>query len=525
MKDKGFVAIAVCMVAIATVFALMGVEGIFDQFVYQSALAETEPALPEIIAVESITHEVFLPLILNGFPPPPPDVPVLNEINNPNGENNYTVSWSSTANATSYILQEDDNDNFSSPANVYEGPDTTKVITGKDIGTYYYRVKATNSAYESGWSNVQSVVVTEPLEIEEWKIIKLPGEESIGYGIFPSFALDSGGNPHISYSRGNVYWPTNESLLAGEEVRNDPNVLYLGWDGNKWIKHYVDSNNLTMDIDTSLAINSNDQPMIAYPKGSPYGLGLAWWGGTSWEKTSIHGLDFYPVYVNLALRANNNPCISFLNQEISEYRIYFSCATKDGWPAELVGTSKSGTRSMLFYYHSLVLAVDDTPHISYIYGRQDSEAQLYYATKVDGSWEREPLDGKGMGSYSSLALDSQNRPHISYHDHENGNLKYAKQEDGQWHIEIIDNSGIVGQFTSLALDSQDHPHISYIDATNGNLKYAFWDGSQWQIETIDDTGEVWRWTSLALDGSDFAHIVYRRLYNMRYATNSGFTGE
>lgn len=44
--------------------------------------------------------------------------------------------------------------------------------------------------------------------------------------------------------------------------------------------------------------------------------------------------------------------------------------------------------------------------------------------------------------------------------------------DGTWSIETVDSAGEVGLFTSLALDSDDNPHISYTDYSNTDLKYA-----------------------------------------------------
>jgi hypothetical protein len=112
---------------------------------------------------EPFTLKVFLPLILNEFPLSPPEIPILNQINNPDGKNNYTVSWQAAANAANYNLQEADNNLFTGASTVYDGPNTSINITSKDVGTYYYRVKAKNADYESGWSNVQSVEVTQAL--------------------------------------------------------------------------------------------------------------------------------------------------------------------------------------------------------------------------------------------------------------------------------------------------------------------------------------------------------------------------
>jgi hypothetical protein len=91
--------------------------------------------------------------------PPIPDVPVLYDINNPDGDGNYTVSWSTAARATSYTLEEDDHSAFSSPTAQYSGSGTSWTASGKEIGTYYYRVRASNSWGNSGWSNVQLVSV------------------------------------------------------------------------------------------------------------------------------------------------------------------------------------------------------------------------------------------------------------------------------------------------------------------------------------------------------------------------------
>jgi photosystem II stability/assembly factor-like uncharacterized protein len=89
-------------------------------------------------------------------------VPVLDGISNPDGDGNYTVSWSAASGATSYTLEEDDNETFSSPESVYSGPDTATDIADQGMGTYFYRVMASNAIGDSDWSNTESVTVTPP---------------------------------------------------------------------------------------------------------------------------------------------------------------------------------------------------------------------------------------------------------------------------------------------------------------------------------------------------------------------------
>jgi hypothetical protein len=110
----------------------------------------------------SAGHDVYLPLVAKNFVQPSLPAPVLDDISNPDGDGSYTVSWSAVSGATSYTLEEDGNTAFSSPTTVYSGPDTSTSITGRDVGTYYYRVKASNASGSSDWSNVEAVTVSPP---------------------------------------------------------------------------------------------------------------------------------------------------------------------------------------------------------------------------------------------------------------------------------------------------------------------------------------------------------------------------
>lgn len=102
---------------------------------------------------------VYLPMLVNNFPFIPA-APSLNAIDNADGDGNYTVTWTSSTGATSYTLQEDDNVTFSSPTTVYSGSGASTDISGRDVGVYYYRARASNAYFSSDWSNTRSVTVT-----------------------------------------------------------------------------------------------------------------------------------------------------------------------------------------------------------------------------------------------------------------------------------------------------------------------------------------------------------------------------
>ena len=149
---------------------------------------------------------------------------------------------------------------------------------------------------------------------------------------------------------------------------------------------------------------------------------------------------------------------------------------------------------------------------------------LSYTTNTSGSWVTTTVDNSSyVGLYTSLALDSANRAHISYYDGANGNLKHALQNgDGTWSLSTIDNSvNDVGRYTSIAIDTADHVHISYYDATIGALKYATDASGSWVSTTID-TGHVGMYSAITIDPSDNSiHITYYDELNgdLKYATN------
>ncbi len=111
-----------------------------------------------VVDGQSIT---YLPLLLRNFPLVP-DAPVLGAIDNPDGIGTYTISWSASEGAETYLVQEATAADFSNATTAYSGPSTSAAISGRDIGTYYYRVRASNPYASSDWSNPRSVEVTVP---------------------------------------------------------------------------------------------------------------------------------------------------------------------------------------------------------------------------------------------------------------------------------------------------------------------------------------------------------------------------
>ncbi len=170
-------------------------------------------------------------------------------------------------------------------------------------------------------------------------------------------------------------------------------------------------------------------------------------------------------------------------------------------------------------YTSIAVDSSDKVHISYY---DWDNGDLKYTTNATGLWIAETVDSPGdVGAHTSIAIDSLDEVHISYYKFGQLNLKYANGTAGSWTIDTVDSPGEVGLYTSMAIDSSDNAHISYYHWDNSDLKYATNATGSWVDETVDSPGDVGSYTSIAVDSSDWMHISYYDWTNgdLKYATN------
>jgi len=151
---------------------------------------------------------------------------------------------------------------------------------------------------------------------------------------------------------------------------------------------------------------------------------------------------------------------------------------------------------------SLALDSNGYPHISYTTGGLRS---LHYAHWTGTAWAKEMVDDV-PAIVTSIALDSNDCPHISYTTFAIGDdsLHYARWTGTAWVKETVDETDVFD--CSLALDSNNRPHISYSTVGNASLHYAHWTGTAWAKETVDESAVIS--TSIALDSNDRPHISY-----------------
>jgi len=172
--------------------------------------------------------------------------------------------------------------------------------------------------------------------------------------------------------------------------------------------------------------------------------------------------------------------------------------------------------SMGYADRTICLDSAGNPHV--VFGGD----HLYYAW-FDGEWELEVVDDSpSTGVEPSLVLDGNGYPHISYLSFVgNGQLRYAYKSPGGWEIAIPDDGAGTGagRYSTIAVDSSDEPHISYMGG-NHAIRHAHRESGVWSVETLEtNLGTYGGENSIDIDQNDYAHIAYYDDTNdrLRYA--------
>jgi hypothetical protein len=119
-----------------------------------------------------------------------------------------------------------------------------------------------------------------------WWIQLVDSTDNVGY--YSSIALDSNGNPHIAYSDTSNW-----------------NLKYASWSGSEWAIQLVDSLERVTTFTSmapSLAIDSNGNPHISYIDDENANLKYASWTGSAWSIQTVDSQGNMGGYTSLRWR-------------------------------------------------------------------------------------------------------------------------------------------------------------------------------------------------------------------------------
>ena len=229
-----------------------------------------------------------------------------------------------------------------------------------------------------------------------------------------------------------------------------------------------------------------------------------------WTIETVDSLGDVGVDTSIALDGGGFPHISYC--DVTNTSLKYAYKDTDRWHTETVDSSGDVGLDT-----SIALDTSGYPHISYW---DATSVALKYAYKDSTGWHKEAVEVSGdvsnpVGEYTSIAVDTNGFPHISYYaeyDSLHRHLRYAYKDSLGWHKEIVDDDWYVGRFTSIALDGSNFPHICYYDGGNTTLKYAYKDVSGWHFEVVAE--DYYIVPSVALDERGLPHVSYKHMYGV-----------
>jgi hypothetical protein len=136
-----------------------------------------------------------------------------------------------------------------------------------------------------------------------------------------------------------------------------------------------------------------------------------------------------------------------------------------------------------------------------------TDGVIYAEQAITGLMTATVDTGIGNGMHSSIAVNSDGYPRISYYDAGNFLLKYALLDSMGWTSEVVTTTNLTTDtvISHLQLDDQGYPHIVY---NHAGLRYAYQDGDGWHFDLIDPNPAV-RATSIAIASTGAVNIMYQ----------------
>ena len=325
--------------------------------------------------------------------------------------------------------------------------------------------------------------------------------------LWENFTIDSSSADVGQYS--SIVTDSNGELHISYYDATSGHLKYASNSGGSWTNYPIDNGQGYIGRYTSIDVDSNDKVHISYGDLSAWNLKYATNVGGSWTRSIIDdgGSNGQAgMYSSLEIDSNDVIHVSYWARNMDLKHATKSAASGGTWSDYTVDWG-----SITGEWTSIALDSNNKPWISFVSETWDRLELAHKSGSSTNTWGDSIIDSGSSGEIdngTSIAIDSNDAKHIVYYDDENGDLRYAdyNTQTNLWQNNILDSTGDVGKFPSLAIDSQDNLHVAYYDNGNQKLKYAFHNGTSWNISILDESGGMY--PSVAIDSNDNIYISY-----------------
>ena len=260
----------------------------------------------------------------------------------------------------------------------------------------------------------------------------------------------------------------------------DGNLKYAYIGGDAWI--YL-STTYPVDDSEGMQVDSKYHPWCVYCPAGRQGVSCGNFDGAKWETWLLY-TPWPGTGSSIALDSSDHPHLAIHGGGGGGQGVWHYWYDGNAWQSE---HPVSGDQLI-----EPSIAIDSKDHVHILTFFMYGTSIMHHLYNDGTGWQNEDL-GQG-GNAVCLRIDSLDHLHVAYGIGAGGDptnhLGYAFNPGGGWKFADVDDSSDLRQ-PSLAVDSQNHPHISYWDVSAKALKYAYFDGSTWSIETVQASGVGW----------------------------------
>jgi hypothetical protein len=310
----------------------------------------------------------------------------------------------------------------------------------------------------------------------------------------PSLGLDGSGNPTVSWQEYGGF---------------SDNVYVKRWNGSSWVQV---GSPLEFGTSPSLALDSSGNPIVSYQEydGTSQDIDVVRWNGSSWSFIGATTLDvnFFADALNpsLALDSSGNPTVSWWEYEsgFTNPNIYVKQWNGTSWT--LVGSNPLDTSLAITSYYPSVSVVNGSLAVAWQEGNSGSTDSLYVKKFLTNAWQDIggllDVNGGQSALNASIARTTSNYPVVAWDEGDaiNGSWNvYVKAWNGSaWSAKggALDKvSGADAENPSVALKTNNAIHVAWQE--NGNIYEKFWNNTAWVTQGSANGGALD--TSLAND--------------------------
>lgn len=402
----------------------------------------------------------------------------------------FAYDYFGTPDVWERLLDEPTGFNGSNPNNAWYDVNISSVTTySAHFETFVYYLRSNGVQQINEWAPYDKDDITIAYTVhgmeDKWAIIGWPTPPSNNFGQYPTLAVDP---VELDYVHISCYDAQNGNLLYGFKNAS-MDVVDAAGDVGQW---------------TSIALDESGIPHISYYDATNTQLKYAVKSGGSWSVEVADNSGDVGVSSDISIDPQGYPHMVCYNATIGLPEHVWKDAA--GWHMEPIGLAGN----FCDVYTAGVVEDDGDLHGCAYFVTPDGQTHgLGYAYRPasGGPDVYEVVESNGnVGKYCDIVLDEDGKPHISYYDVDNMDLKYAYRDEFGWHTQIVNNAlgdpnVDVGRWTSICIDDDGYPVIFYQITTNENVACSkkLTTGG-WKYEQVESTGSLGNYgTAVGID--------------------------